>query len=332
VTQTRLAILESFPVQVQLSIQGTLPDSCMVIEDISSQRSEGVFWVEITTQRLEGACEPGPIPFQEQIALEVVGLPAGEYQVDVEGVRQSFSLAVDNVLPTDQPPQENRLDLGGGVSLVVPAAVGGLAELGQVEGQAEGDNLMPFANYPDRMEITFPAYPLTGTFHDPRIELYPLDETMAMNPAAADSIAELQGLLENPPSTLPDPLPFLPIFNAGPMMQAQETVVRSEGVDGVRYLTQYGQALYPVNNRDLFYTFQGLTRDGSYYLLAVLPVNHPELPATGDDFLGLDPQDFFEQAESYFVETEALLDGQPTGAFTPDLGSLDQMLQSIRIE
>jgi hypothetical protein len=29
-----------------------------------------------------------------------------------------------------------------------------------------------------------------------------------------------------------------------------------------------------------FYTFQGLTSDGNYYIAAVLPVTHPDLPDT----------------------------------------------------
>ena len=48
---------------------------------------------------------------------------------------------------------------------------------------------------------------------------------------------------------------------------------------GVRFLTQFNNGMAPVNNHDLIYTFQGLTSDGKYYIAAVLPVTHPDLPA-----------------------------------------------------
>lgn len=41
---------------------------------------------------------------------------------------------------------------------------------------------------------------------------------------------------------------------------------------GIRYLTQFGQAAGLITNPELFYTFQGLTDDGAYYVAAVFPV------------------------------------------------------------
>lgn len=332
IEQASLAILESFPVQVILHVQGTLPDSCTRIMNVTSDRQGSQFRVEIHTEQIEGDCQQGPIPFERQVSLEVGGLPAGEYQVHVDGVTESFTLATDNIVLTQEPiePSEDRLSLGQGFSLAVPTAMGGQAELVPIPDQ--GEDLPTFADYPARVEIVFPGYPLEGTFHRPRIELFPLEETQARNEAAAETIAALEELLQNPPEDLPDPMPFLPIFNAGPMIQAQERILQNESVEGVRYLTQFGQALYPVSNRDLFYTFQGMTVDRSHYVLAVLPVNHPELPDTGDDFLGMDPEEFFDQAEAYFEETELFLNGQAAGSFIPRLELLDQMVLSLMVE
>jgi len=36
-------------------------------------------------------------PFEEIIPLEVYGLPAGTYTVDVNGVQATFDLEVDNI-------------------------------------------------------------------------------------------------------------------------------------------------------------------------------------------------------------------------------------------
>ena len=38
-------------------------------------------------------------PYEETVALDVYGLIAGTYQIDVNGVTDSFFLDVDNILP-----------------------------------------------------------------------------------------------------------------------------------------------------------------------------------------------------------------------------------------
>jgi inhibitor of cysteine peptidase len=55
--------------------------------------------VSITTFRSPGACIQIIAPFEETIPLEVYGLPAGTYTVNVNGVQGTFSLEVDNILP-----------------------------------------------------------------------------------------------------------------------------------------------------------------------------------------------------------------------------------------
>jgi len=42
------------------------------------------------------------VPFEEVIPLDVAGLHAGTYIVDVNGMMESFTLDVDNTLPTDE--------------------------------------------------------------------------------------------------------------------------------------------------------------------------------------------------------------------------------------
>jgi len=95
-------ILESFPVQVEVLIEGSLRDSCTEIDDVS-QRFEaetGTFWIEIMTVRTtDDACAQVLVPFEETVPLEVSGLPAGTYTVDVHGTEESFALQVDNAPP-----------------------------------------------------------------------------------------------------------------------------------------------------------------------------------------------------------------------------------------
>jgi hypothetical protein len=92
-------MLESFPVQVQVAVSGNLPDACTFIDEVITQQSGNTFRVAVTTIRQPGvACAQVVTPFEETVPLEVEGLPAGTYEVSVNGVTGSFTLDVDNTL------------------------------------------------------------------------------------------------------------------------------------------------------------------------------------------------------------------------------------------
>lgn len=95
-------ILESFPVQVHIHIAGLLQDSCTTRDEITQRRIGNTFLIRVTTIRpAEAICADVVSRFEEQVALDVYGLPAGTYGVDVNGVQETFTLAVDNVIQSE---------------------------------------------------------------------------------------------------------------------------------------------------------------------------------------------------------------------------------------
>jgi inhibitor of cysteine peptidase len=97
-----IQIMESFPVQVNALVKGNLPDGCTLIDQIDQQfdPEENAFWIKITTKRSpDEICTQALVPFEEVVSLDVYGLPAGTYVVDVNGVRETFTLDVDNTSP-----------------------------------------------------------------------------------------------------------------------------------------------------------------------------------------------------------------------------------------
>ena len=97
-----ILILESFPVQINVVARGNLPDGCTEIDEIISELEEQTFNVTITTARpADAMCTEALVPFEETFSLDVYGLPAGVYTVDVNGVTGTFELAVDNVPQTE---------------------------------------------------------------------------------------------------------------------------------------------------------------------------------------------------------------------------------------
>ena len=99
-----ILILESFPVQVNVVAQGHLPDGCTEIDEIHQERTDQDFQVRITTVRpADAMCTQALEPFEETISLDVYGLPAGDYTVDVNGTAGEFALAADNLIPEPAP-------------------------------------------------------------------------------------------------------------------------------------------------------------------------------------------------------------------------------------
>lgn len=103
VENIQINIMESFPVQVSVSVSGYLGDGCTELGDITTTREENTFFVAITTKRpADAICTQQLVGFDENISLDVQGLPAGEYTVDVNGVTGTFTLDMDNTLPDSE--------------------------------------------------------------------------------------------------------------------------------------------------------------------------------------------------------------------------------------
>jgi len=100
VTEIDILILESFPVQVHVVASGYLPNPCTKIEEIIQSRESNNFFVTIKTKSSLLPCIQVLTPFEETIALDVYGLPAGTYNVNVNGIEDTFTLEIDNIYQT----------------------------------------------------------------------------------------------------------------------------------------------------------------------------------------------------------------------------------------
>jgi hypothetical protein len=180
---------------------------------------------------------------------------------------------------------------------------------------------------PEYRLVTLTGYPVAEHTFKPQIFIYPVDALKSANPAAAQIIADLQTLLSSPKEA--EEMPFLPLINAKQVMHAKVQSRDFQNGTGVRFLTQIAQGPIRINNVDLIYTFQGLTSDGKYYIAAILPVTHPDLPAAQQLFS--ENADEMKNYPPYVTQTATWLDQQPSGSFTPDLARLDAMLASLKV-
>jgi hypothetical protein len=163
----------------------------------------------------------------------------------------------------------------------------------------------------------------------PQLFIYPVAELLQANEGAAKVVASLQGLLQSPQEIAE--MPFLPLTNNVQAMHANIQYLDFKNGQGLRYLTQLNQGIVPFNNAGLIYTYQGLTADGKYYVAAVLPLNHPSLPADAA-ITGNEPLEFSADFAAYKANVVNTLNTAAPGTFTPDLTRLDGMLSSLEIK
>ncbi len=99
VESIEIMVLESFPVQIKVNARGYLPDGCTKIDGITKEKKDTTFFVNIKTVRpADTFCTQSLVPFQEVIPLDVYGLKAGIYTVNVNGVNSTFELVTDNII------------------------------------------------------------------------------------------------------------------------------------------------------------------------------------------------------------------------------------------
>ncbi len=178
----------------------------------------------------------------------------------------------------------------------------------------------------------FIGYPRANEFHVlPQIAVFPAAEYTSVSADAGKQISSLRDFLRRKPATLgeAEEIPFLPIQNAGQVLQASIQYLAFKNGDGVRFLTQYHQDVYPINNADLFYTFQGLSTDGRFYISMRLPVSNPALD--GQENQTVD-QAFIDNYSSYIVDIQGKLEAQPGSSFKPELSLLDAIVFSLFVE
>ncbi len=178
---------------------------------------------------------------------------------------------------------------------------------------------------PQYRRLTLQGYPVTGNAFQPQIYVYAVADLAPANEAMAKYAADLQALLQTRQAG--NQLPFLPLSNLAQLVRARMEFVNFKSGQGVQFLTQLSQGIGPINNSELIFAFQGLTSDGKYYIAAILPVTHPELPA---DAAGA--QQSLEDYSAYRSSIIDWLDTQPAGSFTPSLDALSAMIRSIEVK
>lgn len=253
---------------------------------------------------------------------------------------QRFPTSTPTITPTLVPTPGDTLYQLDGITFVVPACMAlrpTVETIPAVLPDAEGGPLMV---YPEHHQVVFEGYPLSDKYFEPLLRVFPVEEFAALSEQTTSSITRMKELLGLQVLEEGDSIPLLPGYNMAQVFKAQVRFMDFENGSGVRWLTELAQYSAAVNNRDLFYSFQGITRDGKYWVSLMLPVNAAYLQETWDSTTVPDggvphpaagSPNLEAELEEYYRLMLLLLNNTPDAGFTPALNCLDALVQSIRI-
>lgn len=229
----------------------------------------------------------------------------------------------------------------GKLTIVVPPGVANGAS-GSEYPRLDGIDAAWWQLTPGHTEINLnDYYVLQGKSHQPQIIVYPAQGYAELVPVAFESMHRLNNILYDPSALIStEQLPAVPFFNAVQVFATNIQRISFQNGKGVRFLTEYAQYAASANNNDLFYEFQGLTSDGAYYIVAILPITMPMLAETSDGSAPLPPggipYTYFTEGSNadmkgYYADVTALLNGTSPESFVPTISQLDALIESMRI-
>jgi len=198
--------------------------------------------------------------------------------------------------------------------------------------EVNGPDYPAFGVTPQTTRITFDGYLLANRFHTPHIDIFPVQRFQEILPDAVNPrLTKLQGLIAGDAAGS-EALPLLPVFNAAQLFRAQYAVASFQNGSGVRFIAQYAQAYYPINNHDMIYCYQGLTADGKYWVSLILPISHPGFAENGDMQPGPAMETLVANGQNYFSEKMTEMNAMAPDSFAPSILALDNLVQSISVQ
>jgi hypothetical protein len=308
-------------------IGGTWPGLCSQLAEIKQEEGERSFDIRLWATPDQPSCPPDHVglPFRIAIPLNMVEKPAGTYTITANGVKTTFDWKETAV--NDDSPGERFVFKNA--SFILDPAVSTSAS-GQLLPETSSPDGPYWETHPEYVSISLDGYPLSQTALQPVIGVYPVADYRRLSDQAGKVLDNLGDVLSRKPADERQ-MPLLPLINAGQVFHSNVQYLDFQNGSGVRYLAVLAQYPAPVNNEDLFYTYQGLTSDGSHFVSVILPVSQASLPMSANA-LAVSELEAIAKDPAYYGNMAARLNALPDGEFTPDLVKLDALVASLVIE
>ena len=162
-------------------------------------------------------------------------------------------------------------------------------------------------------------------------------------PNFSQAVVKIGRLLKGKPTSFRqfEDLFDFPYNNAGWTFRSKVAYLEHPTVSGVFFLTQYSNGMLPspANNEELTATFQGLSKNGRYYIAAKFSTTHPSLPR-GIDFVDKSIQDppgdmtseqIREYERRYLKKEGEKVDALRDEEFRPALPTIKKLISTISV-
>ena len=126
-------------------------------------------------------------------------------------------------------------------------------------------------------------------------------------------------------------LDVLPTIGASQVLRSQIGYLDFDGGSCVRFITAYRQDVGAITDADTFYTCQGLSDNGRYFVSFVYPVSSTALPASARRVTRAELARIEKDPEGYLRRVEAALNRLTSRGFRPSLAQLDTVMKSLKI-
>jgi hypothetical protein len=218
------------------------------------------------------------------------------------------------------------------LSFYLDPALGNGYECETVPESSSSEIPMDVFIYPAHTELTIKNYPLTHTQFPPQIWIYPVNRFSELLPDVLPRrVSDLKRLISSGTWSSGE-LPFLPAIPQVQTFYSHETGMSFNDGRGVRFITEYSEVPFPISNKSIIYTFQGLTDDGKYWVAVTLPISSPILPADNDTLPeGYTEENLIQNYDSYASGVKEALEAQAPGSFSPTINMLDSLVESITV-
>ncbi len=171
----------------------------------------------------------------------------------------------------------------------------------------------------------------------PFIAIYPATDYAALweeagNTLITDTLNQLASLLDEQPASPEPPLPILPPPGAHNDVAVQVAYLESPFMTGMRFVGRLSQDASPLLASQLDYYFNGLSTDDSLLIAAQLPVTTDALPADMESMTDEMKQQSEADPIGFIAAQTEMLNELAPSDFSPDLTTLDAMMESLNME
>ena len=102
VKEIQIHATDTYPLQASVTVSGELPDSCTQIGKADQTVGGKTIYLKVTMDRpITAVCSEGVVPYEKSFPLDVKGLSAGKYTVNVNDVTSSLEIPQAPLVSSD---------------------------------------------------------------------------------------------------------------------------------------------------------------------------------------------------------------------------------------